>query len=89
MTDLASRVEALNTAERAFLLDLFNGTGVGVADRKADKARQKCRKAGLALFNRDKWRWELTEDGQQSVAVIRSAFQHEYLAGLTRTGGPR
>lgn len=63
----------LDDLARDFLLTLQahpNGAGkhdLGSPDRRTDRARQKCRRLGLALHQNGKWR--LTEIGKVALSM--------------------
>lgn len=54
----------LTDQERDFLQRLRDGQGLRPAYRDEDRARQKCRKAGLAVVLMDPRRWEITPAGR-------------------------
>lgn len=61
----------LNNREVAFLLRLKHNGDAGVCiDRAEDRARQRCRRLGLAFFDRAKWLWRITPEG---IAALRLA----------------
>lgn len=53
----------LTALERDFLERLRLGRGLRPAFRDEDRARQKCRRAGLAIVIQNPRRWELTDAG--------------------------
>lgn len=59
MQSEAERIaKGLSEAQRVFLLRVIDNTGLPHADRKEDRARQKCRRAGLVHIAKNPRRWE-------------------------------
>jgi hypothetical protein len=54
----------LSELEVDFLRRLWRGDHPGLADREADKARQRVRRMGLAKVVMNPRRWVLTDDGR-------------------------
>lgn len=69
VTDVDKIARGLMEAEWNFLLDLYNKMPVGPADKVADKARQKCKRLGLAEFTKPWRRWKILPLGE---AVVQS-----------------
>lgn len=54
----------LTAKQREFLERLRDKRTLALADREEDRARQACRKAGLAECVMNPRRWEITEAGR-------------------------
>lgn len=50
--------------DRAFLRCLYHGWALRLADRQEDRARQRCRRKGLAVYDREAGAWKLTPAGE-------------------------
>jgi hypothetical protein len=53
--------------ERNFLRSLIIGARLSAATREEDKARQFCRKHGLAEFVMNPRRWVITDAGRKAM----------------------
>lgn len=58
----------LNEDERDFLTRLRDGTRLAPADRAEDRARQFCRRNGLAVVLQNPRRWSITEAGRRALS---------------------
>lgn len=57
----------LTKDQAEFLQRIMNGKHPGLADRKADKARQFCRRNGLATIVMNPRRWVITDAGHKAL----------------------
>jgi len=73
MTDTQiAEIAAKVTGKRfEFLFDLLNGLKPCCADRKDDRARQWCRRMGLAVVEKNPRRWAITEAGRSVAAYLK------------------
>lgn len=62
--DIAAVAAGLTKAEAEFLERLNRNYPLKLADRKEDRARQGCRRKGLASWGGKPKRWRLTEAGR-------------------------
>ena len=73
MQDEAERIaKGLTKAHGEFLWRIANGLQPGLADRAADKVRQKCRRLGLAHIVKNPRHWETTPLGLAVANIIRN-----------------
>lgn len=54
---------------KLFLTAIALGDSLPVASRAQDRARQKCRRSGLAVFHRDTWTWAITDAGRAAITT--------------------
>lgn len=66
----------LTGAEHEFLRRIATGERLGLADRAADKVRQKMRRQGFAEVVQNPRRWVLTEKGAQALATTNGETSH-------------
>jgi hypothetical protein len=62
-------MRALALREKAFLRSLIIGARLPTATREEDKARQFCRKHGLAEVVMNPRRWVITDAGRKEMEV--------------------
>lgn len=55
----------LTKDDELFLTKIRDGERPGVADRAADKVRQRCRRLGLCEFHKNKW--NITDAGRKAL----------------------
>jgi hypothetical protein len=60
--------------DRDFLERLACGSELRLADRKEDRARQRCRKKGYAAYKNARWR--ITAKGQRALCDAAVGLQH-------------
>ena len=63
----------LTPREREFLFRLHINMPLRMADREEDRARQSCRRAGLAVVLRQPRRWKITDKGREAISKSSGA----------------
>ena len=61
----------LTERQTDFLDALVHGRRLRLADRTEDRARQFCRKNGLAVIVKNPRRWEITDAGRSALKAAR------------------
>ena len=59
----------LDSEERDFLERVRSGQPLGLADRRQDRVRQRCRYWGLAKVVQKPRRWVITESGEMALSA--------------------
>lgn len=72
MTEAEKIAASLTEAEGAFLARVCGGEKLGCADRQEDRARQRCRRLGLAHVVQNPRRWEPLPLGEQVRSILQS-----------------
>jgi len=60
----------MTNLEKDLLLRCANREDIGSSDRAGDNARKRLKKKGYIIFDRGKWRWEVTEAGLCAAATL-------------------
>jgi hypothetical protein len=70
-TQIAEIAAKLTGKRFEFLFDLLNGSDLTGATREVDRARQWCRRMGLAVVKKNPRRWASTSKGQSVAAYLK------------------